>query len=311
MIAAQQSDAASAARHAAIKKAFITSCRDEVEAPKPGNVHVFSEGHGMTVEQFLRSADAAAAPLCAPGAAVGARILGAVEATFARVGLNTNLGIILLCAPLAAAAEFSRTAVAPCDAASDITVTREDALAAALEATLVKLSRDDAQSAFAAIVIASPGGLGAASRHDVRAPAQTTLLDAMREAAPRDAIARQYANGFADVFGLGLRALAAARGKGWGAPWLAVAVYLDFLAEFPDSHIARKYGIEAAEAVRDEAAPLRDAFAVSVDPANFRQNLLAFDRSLKVAGRNPGTSADLTVATLFANRLINLDYARQ
>ncbi|ACK51319.1 triphosphoribosyl-dephospho-CoA protein [Methylocella silvestris BL2] len=310
MIATQQSDAVAASRNAAIEEAFIKSCRDEVEAPKPGNVHVFSDGHGMTVAQFLRSAEVAAAPLCAPGASVGARILGAVEATFASVGLNTNLGIILLCAPLAAAAASSGPAAAPDDAA----MTREGragALATALGATLAGLSRDDAQSAFAAIVIASPGGLGAAARHDVRAPAQTTLLDAMREAAPRDAIARQYASGFADVFGLGLRALAAARGKGWGAPWLAVAAYLDFLAEFPDSHIARKYGIEAAEAVRDDAAPLRDGFAVCDDPADFRQNLLAFDRRLKAAGRNPGTSADLTVATLFADRLIDLDCGRQ
>jgi triphosphoribosyl-dephospho-CoA synthase len=34
--------------------------------------------------------------------------------------------------------------------------------------------------------------------------------------------------------------------------------------------------------------------------------LLAYDRSLKERSVNPGTSADLTVATLFANRLRNI-----
>ena len=91
-----------------IATAFVAACRDEIEAPKPGNVHVFAEGHGMTVRDFLRSAEAAAPALCKPSTPVGARILTAVEATFAAVGMNTNLGIILLCAPLAAAAESRR-----------------------------------------------------------------------------------------------------------------------------------------------------------------------------------------------------------
>lgn len=89
----------------AIAEAFIAACRDEIEAPKPGNVHIFADGHGMTVPDFLRSAEAAAPALSNPSLLVGARILAAVEATFAAAGMNTNLGIILLCAPLAAAAE--------------------------------------------------------------------------------------------------------------------------------------------------------------------------------------------------------------
>ena len=92
--------------HAArIAAAFVAACRDELDAPKPGNVHVFADGHRMTAADFVRSAQAAAGPLTASGARVGLRILRAVEATHAAVGTNTNLGIILLCAPLAAAAE--------------------------------------------------------------------------------------------------------------------------------------------------------------------------------------------------------------
>ena len=68
--------------HAArIAAAFVAACRDELDAPKPGNVHVFADGHRMTAEEFVRSAQAAAEPLTAPGARVGLRILRAVEAT--------------------------------------------------------------------------------------------------------------------------------------------------------------------------------------------------------------------------------------
>src|SRR5262245_36918074 len=64
-----------------IAAAFVAACRDELEAPKPGNVHLFAAGHRMTADDFVRSAEAAAEPLTAPGARVGERILRAVEAT--------------------------------------------------------------------------------------------------------------------------------------------------------------------------------------------------------------------------------------
>ena len=88
---------------ATVAELFRLSCRAELEALKPGNVHIHAEGHGMTVADFLRSADAAAPCIAAAGAPVGTRILRAIEATRTAVGQNTNLGIVLLCAPIAAA----------------------------------------------------------------------------------------------------------------------------------------------------------------------------------------------------------------
>jgi len=269
----------------AIAAAFIAACRDEIEAPKPGNVHVFADGHGMTVEDFLRSAEAAAPGLCAEGAPVGSRILAAVEATISAVGQNTNLGIVLLCAPLAAAADTSGD------------------LRANLRKVLDGLSRADADAAFRAILAAQPAGLGEAPRHDVHAPARVTLLEAMREAAPRDRIAFQYASAFADIFETGVPVLADLRGKGRAAPWPAVGVHLAFLSRFSDSHIVRKHGPDAAAFVQDEAGRLHRAFIEASDPAAMLPALLSFDRELKMRGTNPGTTADLVVATLFADRL--------
>ena len=269
-----------------VAAAFKAACRDELEAPKPGNVHLFAAGHQMTAADFIRSADAAAGPLCRAGARVGERITGAVEATFAAVGTNTNLGIILLSAPLAAAAEMDSST-----------------LRVAVDQALADLDRNDADLAFRAIVRASPGGLGRVEQHDVFAPATGTLSEAMAAAADRDRIARQYVSGFADIFNLGQSELRAASQRWSGTSWPTFAVYLGFLAAFPDSHIVRQHGAATAENVRRTATTFRERFHSLRDPHDLTADILDWDSSLKQRDINPGTSADLTVATLFAHRL--------
>jgi triphosphoribosyl-dephospho-CoA synthase len=272
-------------RSAQIAEAFKWACVAELDAPKPGNVHVFAPGHRMTAEEFVRSAVAAAGPLSARAARVGVRILGAVEATLAAVGANTNLGIILLCAPLAAAAE----------------VANED-LRAALSQILRGLDRDDADLAFRAIVRAAPAGLGHSARYDVFEPATTSLLQAMIEASDRDCVARQYATNFADVFDLGLSNLDAMWDEA-DPKWATLTTYLGFLSTFPDSHIVRKFGIQCACEVKRKASMLHASLRTSEDAAQLLPDILSWDAALKVDGINPGTSADLTVTTLFAHRL--------
>jgi triphosphoribosyl-dephospho-CoA synthase len=271
-----------------VAAAFIAACFGELAALKPGNVHRHAPGHGMTVADFVASAEAAAPALAVPGASVGRRVLGAVEATRAAVGQNTNLGIVLLCAPLAAAAERSGNA-------ADFWPT--------LHATLLNLTVEDARLSYRAIRLASPGGLGQSDEADVAAEPSVTLLEAMRLAAGRDRIAWNYANGLADVREVGLPRLDALSRAGWAEPWAVAGTYLAYLARIPDTHVARKFGTQAAEDLRVRAAAIEAGLLASPDPAAYRPNLLAFDAELKAAGLNPGTSADLTVATLFARDL--------
>jgi triphosphoribosyl-dephospho-CoA synthase len=268
-----------------IAMAFEHACRDELAAPKPGNVHVFADGHRMTAKDFIHSATAAAAPLTASGARVGVRIHGAVAATLAAVGANTNLGIILLSAPLAAAAEASGD------------------LRASLSRVLQELDREDAALAFRAIIRAAPAGLGHAGRHDVFAPATATLSEAMAAAADRDRIARQYVTDFADIFELGLPLLAAELAASRDRRRATLAVYLGFLAAFPDTHITRKHGAATAGRIRDDAIRLQARLHAVRPLDQVLPDLLAWDAILKRDGINPGTSADLTVATLFTDRL--------
>ena len=77
------------------------------------------------------------------------------------------------------------------------------------------------------------------------------------------------------------------------------------LARLPDSHVLRKYGAEAAETVRREAARALARLDAGTDPEQLVPELLAWDAALKRRGLNPGTSADLTVAVIFAWRLRN------
>lgn len=276
-------DSALALRLAA---AFKYACLAELEALKPGNVHIFADGHGMTVQHFLRSADVAAPAICTPAARVGQRILLATQATMAEVGCNTNLGILLLAAPMLQAAQR---------AGGQFSM-------AQLQVVLQGLTVADAQAAYAAIRLANPAGLGQSGQHDVHQDVQVTLLVAMQEAAVRDRIAWQYAHAYADI----VAALDYYRQcqQRWQRPaWAASAVYLRFLATLADSHVARKYGADLAEQLRAEALPHWQALEHSDNPKTLQGPLLAFDRALKLRQLNPGTSADLTVATLLLSRL--------
>lgn len=267
---------------------YCWAAKLDVEALKPGNVHVFAAGHGMTFGVFLRSATVSAAPLVgAAGSGVGPRVLAAVRATMAAVGCNTNLGILLLAAPLLSAARSNR----------------DRDLRSRVRDELRGLDASDARAVYQAIRLARPGGLGRVDAADVADEPPSDLVAAMRLAAQRDRIAWQYVHDFEDIFVTGAAALQAARGRGCTWHWAAVSCYLRFLAAYPDSHVARKHGCERAESVRREAVAVESRFKACENPADAVSDLLQFDNRLKRAGVNPGTSADLTVATLLANRL--------
>jgi triphosphoribosyl-dephospho-CoA synthase len=263
----------------------------DVEAFKPGNVSVASAGHDMRAEDFIASANAIAAVIAQPGLRVGERILRAIEATRRVVTFNTNLGIVLLCAPLVHAALQSMP---------------ERRLRERVRGVLAELDVTDAELAYRAIRLAQPGGLGASTRHDVASTPTVTLLEAMDEARLRDRIASQYVTGFEDVFGLGASVMRAALARRRGTEWAVASVYLAFLARLPDSHIARKYGEEVAQKIVSEAQGAARAWESAAASTEAMPVLEQLDRRLKARSINPGTSADLTVATVLAVALEDL-----
>jgi triphosphoribosyl-dephospho-CoA synthase len=269
---------------AQVAQAFRDACLAELDALKPGNVHRFGDDPRMSVTDFETSARVGATPLTQAGASVGERVRASVAATIAAVGHNTNLGIILLSAPLASAALI--------DEAGD--------LRKRLAKVLAGLGLEDARETYAAIRLANPGGLGDVPNHGVDAEPTITLLEAMKAAEGHDRIAWNYSHDFADIFDLGLPRLRDAARRGCSAPLATTSVYLGFLSTIPDTLIERKFGHAQALEVQAEAKALEAKLNDSEDPGQVEQVLKDFDRSLKSRGLNPGTSADLTVATLFA-----------
>jgi triphosphoribosyl-dephospho-CoA synthase len=257
------------------------ACVWEATARKPGNVHRFCDFDDTSYLDFLLSA-AAVAPVLdgAAGRRVGETVLAAVQATRAVVPSNTNLGIVLLLAPLAA-------------------VPPEEDLRAGVERILGGLDVADARQVYQAIRLALPGGLGEVPEQDVRDEPTQGLREVMALAAERDLIARQYADGFRAVFEEGDPALQAGLQHADDLEAAIIVCHLHLLATFPDSLIRRKRGAaEAEEAARrarrilDTGWP-RDA---AVAPA-----LAELDAWLRAEGhqRNPGTTADLVTACLF------------
>lgn len=295
-------------------QAFLRACTLDIEALKPGNVSLASPGHGMTAAQFMSSAAAAAPAVCRRSAPVGERILAAVEATQAAAGCNTNLGIVLLCAPIAAALESPEAQSRGED--STVATPSAAALRRALLSVLDGLTVADAQAAFRAIVLANPGGLGDFAGQDVHHAPTLDLRAAMNLARDRDRVARQYATGYADIFDIGLgewqaAVPSAAHGHEGAAMQRAFRegaamqrVFLAYLSRFPDSHIVRKQGLQVAQSVTRQAQHWR--IRLSSDAAGAQAGLARWGDELKAAGLNPGTSADLSVATAFVASVIRL-----
>ncbi len=272
-------------------KAYHSACMLELQALKPGNVHIFADGHGMTVQDFIKSADASALVISQADLSVGERIFQSVATTQKAVGKNTNLGLILLCAPLIHAA-FS--------------VNEQLNLQQSLASSLGQLTSADGLLAAQAIVLANPAGLGSVAEYDVHDQAEVTLSLMMQSAQDRDCIAWQYAHHFSDIFEFGLPRYAAAlskwqeRAKTHSQAWAASALYLGFLARKLDSHIVRKHGELTAVKVMQEARAIELEYWQADNPKLQQKALLAWDTSLKARNINPGTSADLTVACLLA-----------
>lgn len=257
------------------------ACLMEATARKPGNVHPQARFDDLCYEDFVLSAQWASPPLArAATDGVGSAVQDAIRATREHVGTNTNLGIALLIAPLAA-------------------VPGNSTLAAGIEEVLRALTSEDAAGVYEAIQLAQPGGMGRVNSGDVADLPPPDLLWAMRQAADRDWIARQYATGFHDLLHTAVPLLVE-----WcpTADWetRVIRLHLELMSRWPDTLIARKCGVAMAEESAGRAAAVLDSGwpHTSVGQMSIRE----FDAWLRGDGhkRNPGTTADAVAATVFA-----------
>lgn len=267
-----------------IARAAELACILEVLAPKPGNVSRWRDFSDTTCEDFIVSAWAIGPVFAsADRMGVGELILSARRATAKFVKPNTNLGIILLLAPLAVAAAMPGPHL----------------LRERLQTVLDNLTVEDCSLAYTAIREANPGGLGRSPRYDVRDEPAISLLEAMRVAEDRDSIASEYVTCYNLTFSLVYPTLLECMQEIDAWQTAIVQTYLKVLATVPDTLIARKVGLDTAHIVSARAAHALS----SGEPGDDKWRLAVgdLDSFLRADSnkRNPGTTADLVTASLF------------
>lgn len=256
------------------------ACVWEVTARKPGNVHRYRDFSDTKYLDFVISA-AAIGPILggADTRPLGETVLACVRRTQEVAQGNPNLGIVLVLAPLAKASwgGLERGSV---------------------ERVLQGLTREDAEGVYEAIRLANPGGLGEVPEGDIRDRPRIGLREAMILAESRDLVARQYANGFREVFEEGVPGILTGVGRTGCLEGGIIYAYIDLMSRYPDSLIARKRGkAEAMEAARRAQRVLELGWPATVEG---KREMGEFDQWLRAEGneRNPGTTADLIAGSL-------------
>ena len=264
---------------------YLHVCQLDVQSLKPGNISVYSDAKDLRVDDFLNSAKASAEPITEPNSVLGLRILNATSATQNVVNTNTNLGMILLIAPLIQA---------------KLVKNEKESIAEVIGRILNRTTIQDAVDVYQAIRIAKPGGRGERNNQDISEEPTVTLLNTMKIAAEWDLIAAQYSNNFEDIFNFGVPRYQSFMKQWDDEKWATTGLFLSFLAHYPDSLIERKFGLLKAREISDMIFDLEMGLCHSDTPSRYEVQLLEIDHQLKRDLINPGTSADLTAASIFA-----------
>ena len=299
-----------------LESSFKKACFLDVLVSKPGNVSLSSPGHGMTAKQFIESSKAVGPFLFDKKKSLGKKIEESVNASFKTSECNTNLGIILLCAPLIQAFQnLGNIDYHYHKEKNDIFCILKNEIRTVIKNTTI----EDTKYFFRGIKKANPGGLGSVEVGDVKFNPKINLYDSMYISKDRDLISKQYSNFFSDIFEhvseqfLEFEELKTSRKfseyqKKLNLNNFVLKIFFRWLISFPDTHISRKYGEETAKNIQNEALMLlfgnHDIETFTKEkktkiPLPPEKILLNWDFSLKSRKINPGTSADLTVCSLF------------
>ena len=288
------------------KLAQIASVLEVSGWPKPGNVHRTRSYDDMVIQDFAISAVVIGDTMeevatqakeidDLKNAELGKFILQAVNETNRWIETNTNLGIMMMCIPIAASAAISNSF-------DEI----QENVGRLMDATTV----EDAVNLYDAINVADAGGMGDQEEFDVmsekakdelRANNQT-MFDVLAISAPWDRLASELTTKMPVCFEIGFPTFT----DFWNTcddvdviNKATVLTFITILSQIPDTLISRKYGDEIAESVSLKAKEILKF----KDDDSFVEKLLEFDDYLYEKGYNPGTTADLTAASIFLSYL--------
>ncbi len=251
---------------------------------KPGNISPYYEGT-TTYFHYLASSIAVAEGIAeAERLRLGECILNTVKKMLsAQGGGNTQLGIVLLFAPLAKAAFLGL-----------------ENLRAHLKRVLASTTVEDAVLTCRAIRMANPGKLPPVERLDVFSPNieeelrenNVSLTEWMRVGAENNTVCKEYVTGYALTFDTGYEKLHQYLREGKSLRDAVLGLYLTFLSQHVDTMVLGEHGREIAEEVQRRAQVLIEGNIKEEDIRRYHEWMIA-------KGINPGTSADLVASSLF------------
>ena len=273
-----------------VKMAFEYACKLDVFSIKPGNVFLNHPAYGMTHKDFLQSSMACSDIICERNMDIGLKILESVKASMDVVGCNTNLGIILLCAPMVEAVYMDK----------EHKFDQKN-----LKIVIDNINYKQTKNIYKAINLANAGGMSSKEEFDLKnnKSEKFTLLEAMNFAKTYDYIASEYTNYFHNIINT--------ISKNWRSyfkfmdndEYATTATFLQQIISNPDTLIARKHDLTAAKEVSERFKEIAHEYCALKDPNILNNKLLLLDSELKIQGLNPGTTADVVVASIFLNRL--------
>ena len=273
-----------------VKMAFEYACKLDVFSIKPGNVLLNYPAYGMTHKDFLQASMACSDIICEPNMDIGDKVYECISASMDVVGCNANLGIVLLCVPIVEALYLDKNRI----------FKQEN-----LISTISEINEKQTKKIYKAINLASAGGMGEKDKFDLNSSNNKnfTFMEAMNYASSYDYIALQYKESFDNIIN-NLAPKWREYFKNFNSDENATtALFLDLISVVPDSLIARKYGIDTAKEVSNKFLELSKEYSCSKNPNSLNNQLLLIDSELKIQGLNPGTTADVVVASIFLNRL--------
>ncbi len=277
----------------------------EASAAKPGNVYPNKCFKDLNYHHFLFSSAAVfPAFLDLENKSVGEIILEGVKQTHSFIKTNTNLGILLLIAPLAAAY---------------VNLRKKDLINSADKKELKKLlkqetnfilknlTKKDAKLVYQAINYSKAGNLNKVEEGDIKNEVELTLYQAMKLAQNRDKIAAEYVNGFSLTFDFAYPVFKKNLKKFSKLDEAIIQSYLEILAKYPDTLIARKWGNDFAVKISEKAKKLLKKLKDITDYKVREEEIKKFDKYLRSKNEkiNPGTTADFTAAVIFVAILIS------
>jgi triphosphoribosyl-dephospho-CoA synthase len=203
-----------------------------------------------------------------------------IQETRKVVDTNTNLGIVLLLAPLAS-------------------VPLEEPLEPGVKRVLSQTTVEDSRNVYAAIRLAKPGGLGKVPEQDVQDEPTLPLRDVMALARVRDLIAAQYAMDFVYILSNVASWFVRCAEGVQNVERAIIETQLRLLRIHGDDLVGRKLGRAEALKIIVRAGDVTNS--PGIDTPQGQKAFLAFDAFMRSDNhaRNPGTTADLIAAALF------------